>query len=292
MKLFSEREGFKPVKSIIQLESIDDELKNGLWNCLYNHYLHDIPIAQKLNNGQLILETKWKNRGLNILSLTESIWMDYFKNPIDEFRLRNISNKIKGYFFTCEWYNVYSLLEFVINNYEDYNVNQKFMQRCNIVLERELSGYRFIDGQITEITSEEEINEIEEAIEESPNPVSIHLKKSLELLSDRKSPDYSNSIKESISAVESIGKLITGESLSLGQSLNKIENNGIIQLHPALKEGFTKIYGYTSDSDGIRHGLSEEPNLDYEDAKFMLVSCSAFTNYLIAKAAKHGIKFE
>ncbi|MGQ9708742.1 MAG: AbiJ-NTD4 domain-containing protein, partial [bacterium] len=34
----------------------------------------------------------------------------------------------------------------------------------------------------------------------------------------------------------------------------------------------------------------DEPNLSFEDAKFMLVSCSAFINYLITKAAKAGIK--
>jgi hypothetical protein len=49
------------------------------------------------------------------------------------------------------------------------------------------------------------------------------------------------------------------------------------------------MYGYTSDAQGIRHALMDEPNLSFEDAKFMLVSCSAFVNYLIAKAAKAGI---
>jgi len=33
----------------------------------------------------------------------------------------------------------------------------------------------------------------------------------------------------------------------------------------------------------------DEPNLDIEDAKFMLVSCSAFVNYLVVKAQKAGI---
>lgn len=60
-------------------------------------------------------------------------------------------------------------------------------------------------------------------------------------------------------------------------------------MHPALKGSFEKLYGYTSDAEGIRHALLDEPNLDFEDAKFMLVSCSAFVNYLKAKAAKAGI---
>ena len=52
-----------------------------------------------------------------------------------------------------------------------------------------------------------------------------------------------------------------------------------------------QLYGYTSDADGIRHALLDESDLDFEDAKFMLVSCSAFTNYLKGKAIKAGIDF-
>jgi len=60
-------------------------------------------------------------------------------------------------------------------------------------------------------------------------------------------------------------------------------------MHPSLKQGFEKLYGYTSDDDGIRHALLDEANLDMEDARFMLVSCSAFVNYLVVKAQKAGI---
>ena len=49
------------------------------------------------------------------------------------------------------------------------------------------------------------------------------------------------------------------------------------------------IYGYTSDEDGIRHSMLELPKINFEDAKYMLVSCSAFINYLKSKASKAGI---
>ncbi len=57
-------------------------------------------------------------------------------------------------------------------------------------------------------------------------------------------------------------------------------------MHPALNRAFSNLYGYTSGGDGIRHALLDEPNLDFEDAKFMIVSCSGFINYLISKASK------
>jgi hypothetical protein len=62
------------------------------------------------------------------------------------------------------------------------------------------------------------------------------------------------------------------------------------KLHAVLKQAFQKLYGYTSDAQGIRHALLDEPTLDVEDAKFMLVSCSAFVNYLVVKVQKAGIK--
>ncbi|MCD6238197.1 MAG: hypothetical protein J7K51_02530, partial [Thermotogae bacterium] len=119
--------------------------------------------------------------------------------------------------------------------------------------------------------------------------VNTHLKRALDLLANRKSPDYRNSIKEAISAVEAICNLITKEKkATLGQALKRIEDK--VSLHPALKNAFSNLYGYTSDAEGIRHALLNEPNLSFEDAKFMLVSCSAFVNYLISKASKAGIK--
>ena len=62
-----------------------------------------------------------------------------------------------------------------------------------------------------------------------------------------------------------------------------------IKLHGALTSAFTKLSGYTSDESGIRHALLDEPDISYEDAKFMLVACSAFINYLMVKASKAGI---
>jgi hypothetical protein len=80
-------------------------------------------------------------------------------------------------------------------------------------------------------------------------------------------------------------------SATLGRALNELARNNTVVMHPALKDAFVKLHGYTSNADGIRYALLEESNLGFEDAKFMLVSCSAFVNYLKAKAARAGINF-
>ena len=115
---------------------------------------------------------------------------------------------------------------------------------------------------------------------------------SLELYSDRKKPDYENSVKESISSVESMCSIITGLSggaATLGNTLKKLKENGV-NIHPALENAFKQLYGYTSDSGGIRHGSIEFVNVASEDAKYMLVSCSAFVNYLTEKWIKYNLK--
>ena len=64
---------------------------------------------------------------------------------------------------------------------------------------------------------------------------------------------------------------------------------GKSEIHGSLMAGFLKLYGYTSDEDGIRHAILDEPNVGLVEAKYMLVSCSAFVNYLIEKAAAAGL---
>lgn len=278
MKLsFSQRKGLEPVKSVLQVDSMDSDLRIGLWNVLDIVY--------------------WNRRGdthRELDQLLKKIWFSYFKRPIDTrglYMSRDIEI-IRDYFFKCSWNEVYDFIEFIANNYDDEKTSGLFVNFCNAVLKQELSAYRFVGGVITQLTSEQEIAEIEEALEaKSPKPVTIHLKTALDLLADRKSPDYRNSIKESISAVEAICCSITGNSkATLGQALKAIERDGKVDLHPALKAAFDKLYGYTSDAEGIRHALLDEPNLDFEDAKFMLVSCSAFINYLREKSSKAGIE--
>lgn len=55
----------------------------------------------------------------------------------------------------------------------------------------------------------------------------------------------------------------------------------IFEIHSAMKNAFVSLYGYTSDKSGIRHNNGVDEDTTFEEAKYMLVSCSAFLNYLI-----------
>ncbi len=243
---------------------------NSLWNILTMFYFYE---------GYKDIAVSDRN------DLFVSIWRDFFKEPTDEmpYKEYEVTKDLKRRFYDFDWTTVYDFLEFVasIGNYK-----VKFQKECNNILKREFAAYRFIEGKILRITSKNEIQEIIEAINSSSKPVHGHLTTALDMLSDRTSPNYRNSIKESISAVEAICQKIAGKNATLGDALGIIANK--IALPPPLRTAFEKIYGYTNSSDGIRHALSDVSTVEFEDAKFMLVSCSAFVNYLLAKQSKNG----
>jgi hypothetical protein len=191
------------------------------------------------------------------------------------------------FYNNLKWNEKYDFIEFCVNLFDGKYTN---LNNClNTVLKEEFAGYSLINGVITPIIEEEEIIEIKKALSVSP-PITVHLKTALHLLSDKIKPNYRNSIKESISAVEAMcNKMNNNSEIPLGDALRIIERKGQIEIHGALKSAFSSLYGWSSSEEGIRHSLMDKPNVDQEDARFMLVACSAFINYLKIKSDKAGI---
>lgn len=182
------------------------------------------------------------------------------------------------------WYEVYNFIEIHLSCLPSNKMQERSSQ-YNKLLESEKSGYRIINGEVVPITNENEIQAIESACCTPLDPVNQHIQKALSLYADLDAPDYENSVKESISAVEAMCCTISGLSgpnATLGRAIKKLKENGV-QIHSAMESAFSSLYGYASDQCGIRHGGIDFKEVPPEDAKYMLVSCSAFINYLIEK---------
>jgi hypothetical protein len=280
---FSERYGYKQVRELVQLESMDEPLRNALWSLLKLHVWDQVQASTGMYGGYYL--SSGGNREID--TLCRRLWYSYFKKPLDQLNddWSKVYAQLRRHFFEARWYEVYDFIEFVSANYDRYQFRDNFIGSCNHALEREVSAYRFVDGVIARITEQQEVAEIEDALARARGPVQTHLRRALELLSSRDQPDYRNSIKESISSVESLVALAVKEDKgTLGQLLKRLEDE--IKLHPALKSAFSNLYGYTSDEGGIRHALLEAETIRFEDAKFFLVVCSAFINFVVAKVGK------
>lgn len=285
---FSQRIGEEEVREELQIESIDEETRNRLWNRL-NQIVNQI----REQYHEINFDHK---KGTVLLEITiEEFWDKFLKQPVDELsnhqgtKIEEGLGKFKEIILRDEWHRVLSLMEFLDQSLIS-QMFEEFPEVVNSLFKEEKVGYSLIEGEICQITDENEIEEIEEAVNQSVgrfDGAKEHLKNALHKLSDRENPDYRNSIKESILAVESMAQILTGdEDATLGQALNVLQED--TDLHQALSNSFSSMYGWTSDDEGIRHAMQEIPDLDFEDAKFMLVVCSAFVNYLIEK--KHKIE--
>lgn len=278
---FSQKMGLTPITKAIQSDGIDSHLRIALWNAL-TELLWSRYYSQ--HNGAPLRNSNFEN-------FTNALYRDFFKRTTDStpYYWNSAIAEIKDEYFELEWFRVYDFLEFAVANTPHKQVtilrpeNPSIISGLNAVLETENSAFRFVNGRISAITSTEEIEEIESAYTKS-SPyagVQVHLKTALGFLTDRQNPDYRNSIKESISAVESLAKKLVGDDkATLGQALKVLEKKH--HLHPSLKTAFSALYGYTNDAEGIRHALMDnDSQLTKADARFMLICCSAFINFAI-----------
>lgn len=274
---FSKRMGLE-TKKTLQIDSMDDELKTGLHNAIRAFESH--------SDSALTISL--------ISFLYQSLWIDFLildKDLIDSILYDETINYVKQYYIKLPWNKVYEYLEhyygFLFNHCEDFycpNLDL-FEALINQEMEKHNSAYRLKAGKFIPITSEKELEAIDEAASTESNAINTHINNAIKEFSNKKQMDYRIVIHESISAVESaVNYVLKDKYQTLGQALDELDKR--YKMHPALKGAFEKMYGYTSSKDtGIRHGLCDDAKHPpgFEEAKYMLVSCSAFVNYLLQK---------
>lgn len=288
---FSDRNKIDKLNTIIQTDSFYERTRIQL----YNYFAH---IVENDHHYAINLE----NFYLDLLNNVYCEVVDNFDSYSKIKYMENCKGYIKNTFLHDSYDAVLSLVEYLANKIDleipqhkrkyvpNFNGSVKwisFQDEVNELFEKECVGYRFIGKNIVAITDKIEIKETEESLQSNYDGCREHIEKAVGFLADREHKDYKNCIKESISAVETICQIIIGSNTAtLNKAIQKLKNKGI-KIHPVLETAFTKLYAYTSDEGGIRHAeglfVSE---VSFEEAKFMLVSCSAFVNYLIAEYGK------
>ncbi|MBF6358253.1 hypothetical protein IU449_27530 [Nocardia higoensis] len=265
MQPFSQVYGHVPMRSVVQSDGMDDDLRRDLWN--FTHMLYVRPELQRHGDFSRYL----------------GIWIFTMKCDADHFPGDLMGEYLKKWIKGQEWYRVYDLLQELVD-IEDNS------DSFNVMLDRNLAGYRLLEKRVVPISDEHELDEIKAALATPVDPVKQHLRQAIQHLSDREEPDYPNSIKESISATESFLATITGKKKPLGEALKELKQmqkaSGRFE-HPALLDGWSKMYGWSSDEHGIRHGGTEVPAeyITQALARYVLITCSAFINLLIAEQA-------
>ena len=269
---FSDRNGIKKENVEIQYNNLDERTRTAIINMI-----DEISTFVRRDFSSPEVNRFW----MGFLSEVYCLEIDHM-GYCDEMKVLDI---IKCTIREDDYDSVLTILEYYVSQISKFLPVAETI--FNSLFEREYVGYRFVDGVITPITDENERNEVESAVQNSHTAVKEHLSKALTFMSNRDNPDYENSIKESISAVEAMCCSLLGRGTTLGQALKELEKNGLT-IHPCMKIAFEKLYGYTSDASGIRHaGDIGGASSTFEEARFMLVACSAFINYLTIVSSKY-----
>lgn len=272
MAVFSQRYGYR--ETCLEYESVSKVLLGRIWGIFYKEEYDFYDTLQ------------WENYTTGIEDMMIEMGVPY-EFPDNLIHKNHNAKMLNEYLITSKWFVVFDFIERYLAKKRTDSV-ERMRNEFNKALEDEVSGYRIVGTLVVPITNEAELETIRSAMETPFSPVNRHIEKALELFADRRNPDYENTVKEAISAVEAICCIITGlngASATLGNAIKKLEEHGV-RIHPAMKNAFSSLYGYASDENGIRHGGIDFKDVPIEDAKYMLVSCSAFVNYLIEKWSK------
>lgn len=251
-------------------------------------------VAKKMpNNAETALYNTlytYKERNEEVFAnLDRLVWTNFFNYRIDEYEPNKFGFCIFDEGFHGNCILKFAIIDFLLQEIDKLRETKEkdipsFVQELNKEFERVNYGYRIVNNHVIPITDPIEIDEIEKATKEITDNVKEHLNKALLFLSDKKSPDYRNSVKESLSAVEAFCYKYT-KKVTLTDSLKVLDKKGV--LHNQLKDAFDSLYYYSSAKNtGSRHGWAIEDNTfvpTYYEARFMLVTCSAFINYIKGK---------
>ena len=280
---FSQREGYEEPPGPLRLEELPPQARTRIWNELYEF--------QSDTHSWLDMQSQ-ALKGLDytprFLRVMRDVHGQLHGKPLDEWtgEKRGVQADLKNRIANDSFHRVFDLIEFIMRH-EWCPPN--FVERMARVFRGCKLAYRIDPGPpakifpaVTPEEGEELLRNTKELRDAGLKGASAHLQEASQCINRRK---WADSVRESIHAVESVARQIDPDaSKTLGPALNSLERQGVLQ-HPALKEAFSKLYGYTCDEEGIRHARVYKPEAEVtvDEALFFLGACASFASYLWRK---------
>lgn len=280
---FSQREGLIPLPAAYELEKLSYEVRNEIKYLLeeelkkYFVYYRE----QHLPDWQKML----KDWHVQILKL-----------PVECFHLENTRYQLLGVISTNPYNQLLDTLEFFINHKS--LANHPFPNEISNLFEREQVAYLLIEKsknlrifvpRASEVEGMAYLRALDSLDSDSFSGARKNLAEAGYYLAKK---EFDKSVRESIHAVESVIRVLS-EKKNIKFSDGLRELNKKLSLHSALGEGFVKLYGFSSDADGIRHSSIEETlSVDEETAIYFLGVCASFVTFLTHKARKSKISYK
>ena len=277
---FSQAQGYEEIPGPLKLEELPNEARTRIWNLFFVH-LKKSMVTSSLGGGP------WLGRGWD--DMLEAAHADFHISPLDEWRSDFWPNckNLREYIDKGPFNKVFDLIQFLLRHPQR---PPEFIRQMKRTFAECRLAYTIDFGRpptIVPAATPEEGTAIVESLqtlrEAGLTGSAAHLRKASEHIN---AGDWAGSVLESIHAVESVARQLDPDAAkTLVPALDSLKRRGV--LHPALKEAFSKLYGYTSDEQGVRHALLDRADAQVrrDEAVFMLGACAAFASYLWRKHA-------
>lgn len=276
---FSQAQGYEEIPGPLKLGELPSRARKRIWNLFYAH-LSSSELPSDFVVGVSFISGRWEH-------ILQSAHTEIYDGALDDWdsNFSSASKKLRDYIETRPFNKVFDLIQFVLRHSE---CTSDFIQQMRDTFEECRLAYIIDTARpptILPSVTPEEGTAVVEALrmlqQGGFDGSASHLRRASERIN---AGDWTGSVRESIHVVESVARqLDPGAAKTLGPALASLEKRGA--LHPALKEGFSKLYGYTSDKPGIRHARLNETdaNVGMDEAVFMLGACASFASYLWRK---------
>lgn len=199
-----------------------------------------------------------------------------------------LTEHLKG----CEWPEFYDFVELVgqlLKNkdeevpFGDPEYFESYAKKVNALLQEDGIGWT--------------LNEKSELIRQIPRPVAKRADAARDALKDKFAParvhyqkatdylyrhpiDEANSVKEIVSAVESVARAIEPKATTLGAAIKSLQRNPRFSSH--LLDGLEKLYVYSNATPQVRHGHPAVGQPSLVEAELAHAVGVAYILYLIA----------
>ena len=269
---FSQARGYEPIPGQLALEKLSQEARVKLWDLLL------ISVWTRRDR-----RWSWKdpNQWQNVFY---ALHREFLVRPLDEFTLNGnkLVSQYRGLILSqLPFYSVFDLFQMIIRHRDCPRAFTSDLARifkeCRLAYVIDKRKPATILPAATKEEGQAIIGAIRELRQAGLHGAETHLKKAGEAINEA---DWPGAVRESIHAVESVARLLAPDANTLSPALAELERGG--RLHPALRGAFDRLYGYTSDEEGIRHPLIDEAEspVGQDEAVFMLGACASFASYL------------
>jgi hypothetical protein len=279
---FEQAEGAAPLPSQLKLKEVSQQMRSLLWLVIHNE-LDGVIASDHFGEVPPWLNDPWA-------TILRDWHVFHLHGMVDEFEndARRLIGTLKIRFTSGGYVEILGFVQFVLRH---EMCPMGLHKRINAALEMSHSAYRIADElNVVPYGSQGEHKAVVQAFSDLAadefNGARTHLRNASDQLT---AGNFGESVKESIHAVESVARILDPTSNTLDPALKRL--GASVRIHPSLISGFGKLYGYTSDEEGVRHALLTEPvsPVDEAEALYMFGSCAAFVSYLIHKARASGL---